>query len=693
MEKLKRTGRLLVLFLCGIIALHACKDDPMDSEPGESENSNRYGLIKVTENDYTGDVSKLILQDNEAPSVMFSEERTFNVNKPLQVSINEQQELFLRFYSPRSIRNVIIWAKITGYEEQFKLAEFDVLPAFMEFHKKLPIVDMTKRYITKTGKEIEIVANPRISGADMTLEIECADLYYQKIISTKCHFKVVCSPYSLSGSWQYPMLLPHAREAVAISLNMAYMFSSAEFATELEKFRGKLFGGANNTSPVDIDQLLTRTINYAKLTYGHCSGVNGLGGPGGTFGLNEWCYLEHYADDKAITHTIFHEFGHCLGYGHDGNMTYGDGWTDLCGRVYIQLSKDKQLPVYSRRFMHTRKNKNRYDKTNLYIGSAYIIEDSELDAIDGGLGLLSQEDDDEMEKGTALACNISYSQVPGATDATFTPKDVCVFGNKIYIVNDAPNNYSLEVFEEQNGQVKHLKSVREWIYNGMKQQFAGVPTGVTVAHGKIYVTNMGSRTDVFDERDFSFITCIGTGEWGEGKTETVHAFDPLVRRGCVFIRDKRRICIFKEEDVEAKNYQNIYKYSQTTHMGEDNGTYGLALNKQGELFATHQNAKKIFVYDLNTLRVQSELKPARIMDMPVAVYDVATVDNRVFITINRQDRFVEINPKTGEVIKDYTKVAGQNLQSAEKINFSRQTLFVVDRAAKKVVGIPVSELK
>ena len=69
----------------------------------------------------------------------------------------------------------------------------------------------------------------------------------------------------------------------------------------------------------------------------------------------------HYADDANGSDTPYHELAHCLGYGHSGNMTYypaEGGFPTICMKVYSQLSVSKKLPVYSRRFLHTRRNKN-----------------------------------------------------------------------------------------------------------------------------------------------------------------------------------------------------------------------------------------------------------------------------------------------------------------------------------------------
>ena len=127
-----RIFRFTYFLIFCIWGLQSCTKDDLIETPADTDSEtteNPYGIIRIAEKDLTPDVFKLMLQDDEPATILFNNtQRGFRVNQPLQVSITEQQELFIRFYSPRPVKEVTVWATISGYEEAFQLAKFDVLP-------------------------------------------------------------------------------------------------------------------------------------------------------------------------------------------------------------------------------------------------------------------------------------------------------------------------------------------------------------------------------------------------------------------------------------------------------------------------------------------------------------------------------------------------------------------------------------
>ena len=125
---------------------------------------------------------------------------------------------------------------------------------------------------------------------------------------------------------------------------------------------------------------------------------------------------------------------------------------------------------------------------------------------------------------------------------------------------------------------KHLGSIKEWKHGEVTGKFGGRPNGVTRANDKIYVTHEGSRTEIFDAKSHQFLTCIGNGSWGTGPTQTVHAFDVLLYKGLVMIHDKRYVNFVEEQAIQSGVTPRIYVRSE--HLGETNGTYGMAVDEQ-----------------------------------------------------------------------------------------------------------------
>ncbi len=149
MTNIKLTALLIILSL-----LASCSEETIINYIDPPVPERTQGVIKVKAEDYTPEVSILMLQDGESEDILFdANQRSFRVNAPLQVSINEKQELFVRFFCPRPIKNMKVWASIVGYDEEFLLADFETVPGFIEFHKVLPMISGDKEYTTASGKK------------------------------------------------------------------------------------------------------------------------------------------------------------------------------------------------------------------------------------------------------------------------------------------------------------------------------------------------------------------------------------------------------------------------------------------------------------------------------------------------------------------------------------------------------------
>lgn len=691
MKKLFSTSLLILAGM--LLLLGSCKEDELPVS-GEGNVANNELPVRLAETDYNPDNTYYLLNDNESQDVYFdSGQRSFYVSRPLQFGMDDEHCFQLRFYSPRALKNVTFWARIDGYEEELKFMSLEKIMPFQQLRVHIPFATKDLTAYTRSGKKIRIMANPYLTEENLTFTVECDDPYWTRLQSIRCKWYIAFGRYSdTQDSWKYKMKASHTREAVAIALNMAYMFSSERFKTALYEF-GPLHSN-NDKAEIDKTALLANVLNHRGLTFGYTTGVMGLGG-GTTFGMHEVCYLEHYADDKSITETIFHEFAHCVGYGHAGNMTYeqtGPGWITLCNNVYVALSLDKELPVYSRRFLHTRWSRNRYFD-DIYVASKHIIEDPELDALDGGLSPLRGETDRGGNDGEPVAFKLDYTDLPGATGTTFRPKDVYVYGDTLYAVNDADNQYSVEVFGLAGGGKKHLGSIKEWKHGEATGKFGGRPNGITRANDKIYVTHEGSRTEIFDAKSHQFLTCIGNGSWGTGPTQTVHAFDVLLYKGLVMIHDKRYVNFVEEQAIQSGVTPRIYVRSE--HLGETNGTYGMAVDEQtGLLYSTHP-AKRIDLFAPDGIREGVSPKRTGQLAYKNVPYDLDFYEGRLFVSSNGTEKFCEVNPRTGEIMKDHTTIGGITLQAPEKFCIRRHTLFITDRVKNGtcVYAIPMSELK
>jgi hypothetical protein len=255
MKKLFSTSLLILAGM--LLLLGSCKEDELPVS-GEGNVANNELPVRLAETDYNPDNTYYLLNDNESQDVYFdSGQRSFYVSRPLQFGMDDEHCFQLRFYSPRALKNVTFWARIDGYEEEFKFMSLEKIMPFQQLRVHIPFATKDLTAYTRSGKKIRIMANPYLTEENLTFTVECDDPYWARLQSIRCKWYIAFGRYSdTQDSWKYKMKASHTREAVAIALNMAYMFSSERFKTALYEF-GPLHSN-NDKAGIDGQLLVQR---------------------------------------------------------------------------------------------------------------------------------------------------------------------------------------------------------------------------------------------------------------------------------------------------------------------------------------------------------------------------------------------------------------------------------------------------
>lgn len=325
---------------------------------------NDDGFFAVSEEELRGMPRDTMFLASEPREVFYDRSRrSFYANAPLQCSVSDDHRLQMRFYSPVTIRDVTILCRFDKVStEFFELAHFEMIYPFMEASFELPVVSRARTFVAGDGRRVLVPAQPELTSDDVTFMIRTEDPYMKKMEQIDSRWFIYFSGYSAGtakpGNWQH-MTPIQCRHGVVLVQNMAFMFSSAEFSEELDKWDGQLKG--DNMVVIDLDQLRAKIRNHGGLRLGSInprSGIGGLGGADGTYGLLEQSYREVYwdaswnAQNVVVTYvreTMFHEYAHCLGYmTHNNTMTSRNYWPTLCATVFVKLGREGKLPVPSR---------------------------------------------------------------------------------------------------------------------------------------------------------------------------------------------------------------------------------------------------------------------------------------------------------------------------------------------------------
>ncbi len=315
---------------------------------------NESGKLYVAADQLWRHNPKMMFMADEPQEVFYDNSiRSFYANAPLQVFLNTEQKMQVKLYSPIAVKKVSVKGRFKKVSSEWvDLAYLEEVPAFADFSVPMPVTEQECVFLTESGRRIRVPAQKSLKADDLEIKIEADDDFMRKIATIDSHWYIRFSKYGADSGHQYwrhmdPMLCRHG---VALALNMAFMFSSQEFSDELDTYDGILKDNAGNN--INLDALRNNIRNHGGLNLGRTAGVGGLGG-GQTYGLANYCYTGVYHDATAPganphnypRQAMFHEYGHCLGYNHNSNMTYGDKWTVLCAKVFVELGRAQKLPV------------------------------------------------------------------------------------------------------------------------------------------------------------------------------------------------------------------------------------------------------------------------------------------------------------------------------------------------------------
>ncbi len=310
-----------------------------------------------------------ILQDDE-PHTVYTDrtQRSFNTAAPLQVTTTDEGKLHVRFYSPRELTDVLIWARIPSVSNEFfDMAYFDRIPAFADFYGELPIA--LRRVFTRTASGAILEAGPLDAETLATAEFEIlsGDPFWAKLQAIQHGWNIGFALYGgdpekpdggPTGNWM-GIRPVHCREAVALFLNFTYMIDMPEHEQILRDNVDRLYGNGGVNDKVTVEVVLqqmrqARTLNVGLVYSGN--GVVGLGG-GTVFGAYQQAWFQHYFNTYSCE-IMFHELGHVMGYNHSSSFTYGPWAQELMNHFYVDHIHE--MPIDSPDYLNSAQNPNKY---------------------------------------------------------------------------------------------------------------------------------------------------------------------------------------------------------------------------------------------------------------------------------------------------------------------------------------------
>ncbi|MDE6511278.1 MAG: hypothetical protein K2L00_04185, partial [Muribaculaceae bacterium] len=324
----------------------------------------KTGFINIRPKDYFNYAADLMLMEDEPLDVLYDcTQRHFRMTAPLVAKTFENQ-LRLQLYSAAPADNVDIYANFPSLGiDSVRLVHLDRAEALLDMLVPMTFTQREAQYLDIHGKRVTLPKMDIPSNIEWIVKSDDPFLTRMANLSLK---KWDVSFHNWESIWPSKAITPDLksmRHALIQMINLALTFDSEEFAEELAAHEGEYI---DSDILYTNEEIIDRLHNSNECCYGlgacnPSSGANGWGG--GTHSgwlsliINQEYYAKMYPTDNPDTpcnrerECFYHEFAHCLGFTHNGNMTYGGVWTNTVGTAYLRANAAGKIFFYSHDFI------------------------------------------------------------------------------------------------------------------------------------------------------------------------------------------------------------------------------------------------------------------------------------------------------------------------------------------------------
>ena len=323
------------------------------------------GTVFATARAYEESEHYSILSDSESKEVYYdASQRSFRINQPLQVRIDENAML-----SVRPVKGMTIYARISQYSSEWlKFAYYEEIPMLGDALLPIPFMSRDVIYYTESGKRVKIPRQETFTNSQIEFKLVSDDPYWKMIEQIKVNWYLSFASYGgdpdapdgqPAGNWRGVRPV-HIREYIAYFTNVAYMWELPECEQTMHDYvaaNGEFHDDANRPVPVSTIMTKFRSMSSFKLGLIKPGAVAGLGGIG-VYGLAQYILNYHYSNTYYCS-LAFHELGHCMGYGHSSSFTYGPWAESVMNHFYV--NNIHRFPIDSWEYLRSRENPNLYN--------------------------------------------------------------------------------------------------------------------------------------------------------------------------------------------------------------------------------------------------------------------------------------------------------------------------------------------